>query len=71
MKGIQLRIADYIDLDEFCSNWENYSDRYEVRCPMNHEYIIIYKDTRYISNKGYNYVITCWIEDGVVIINEK
>lgn len=71
MRGIQLRIADYIDLDEFCSSWENYSDRYEVRCPMNREYIIIHKDTRYISNKGYSHVITCWIEDGVVIINEK
>lgn len=59
-----VKIKDDIDLKVLCSNWDDDGSRYSLEGPFE-EFCLISKDTRIVTQTGYNHMVYSWLEVNV------
>lgn len=63
---MELFVKPEVDLKEFCKNFTEYSDRYELTSSLPDEFLIIYKSNRSVYHNGYSCYVSELLQQGIL-----
>lgn len=61
-----LFVKPEVDLEKFCKNFTEYSDRYELTSSIPDEFLIIYKSSREVYHNGYSNYVSELLQLGIL-----